>query len=361
MDTKKIIRKRKISILHPYIENRLAEFKKDLYPKNHFWGLDQFEKNPYWDLKFIKTEKTVCPKPIERFFNKIFFKNSPGIKAEISAWKESRKTDIIYSIGGPLALGQFYRKAKIVAWVFQKPNNSVKSILNPYSRRNLKSNSVLLCLTPRAEKYFSSYTKSTFIPWCVDLDLFDGKQSTHKPGADFFLATGKTGRDYDTLLNAAHSVNAEIRIIGPRKQRPNQIPSNVIWIETSDDPPDKAIDYDTLRDWYSHSKAVCIPLSGDADDTCGYTNMLEAMAMKKPVLMTRSGALHINPETGGFGMHLKPKDTEGWSEAMNSLLKNHNKASVMGKKGRKIVENDFTIERFNQNVIGSINNILKEV
>ena len=48
----------------------------------------------------------------------------------------------------------------------------------------------------------------------------------------------------------------------------------------------------TLKEWYAQSLAVCIPLSGDADDTCGYTNMLEAMAMRKPVLMTQSGCLH---------------------------------------------------------------------
>ena len=56
-------------------------------------------------------------------------------------------------------------------------------------------------------------------------------------------------------------------------------------------PPDQAIDYLTLKTWYEQCSAVCIPLSGDADDTCGYTNMLEAMAMAKPVIDDRSGCL----------------------------------------------------------------------
>ena len=61
------------------------------------------------------------------------------------------------------------------------------------------------------------------------------------------------------------------------------LPPNVKWLNTSEDPPDQAIDYPTLREWYAQCIGVCIPLSGDAEDTCGYTNMLEAMAMRKPV------------------------------------------------------------------------------
>ena len=71
------------------------------------------------------------------------------------------------------------------------------------------------------------YTKSKFIPWCVDLDLFDGKQSTINLNNTFFLATGKTGRDYDTLVNAAQLVDSEVRIIGPKEQKPDEIPANV--------------------------------------------------------------------------------------------------------------------------------------
>ena len=130
------------------------------------------------------------------------------------------------------------------------------------------------------------------------------------------------------------------------------------WIDTSSNPPDQAIDYPTLREWYAQCIAVCIPLSGDAGDTCGYTNLLEAMAMRKPVIMTQSGCLHINPEMGGFGIQLKPRDAQGWANAMNHLHQDHEKALEMGNRGREIVERDFTIERFNQNVLGFIETIL---
>ena len=161
-------------------------------------------------------------------------------------------------------------------------------------------------------------------------------------------------------MKAANYTNAEIRIIGPRVQKPRDLPSNVNWIDTSSNPPDQAIDYPTLKEWYAQCTAVCIPLSGDANDTCGYTNVLEAMAMRKPVLMTRSGCLHINPQSDGFGIQIKPRDVRGWTQAMNRLHKDHEKALYMGNRGRKIVERDFTIERFNKDVLDFIETILNK-
>ena len=86
--------------------------------------------------------------------------------------------------------------------------------------------------------------------------------------------------------------------------------------------------------------------------------MLEAMAMRKPVLMTRSGSLHINPETDEFGIQIKPRNAQGWAKAMNELLKKNEKALEMGNRGREIVERDFTIDRFNQNIIKFIEKIV---
>ena len=221
----------------------------------------------------------------------------------------------------------------------------------------MKANAGFLCLTKKAEAYYSQYAPAKFIPWCVDLDLFDGKPPAKPAKKPFFLANGKTYRDYKTLIEAANEIKVEIRIIGPSNQKPSYLPRNVNWINTSNDPPDKAIDYNTLREWYAQCIGVCIPLCDDADDTCGYTNMLETMAMRKPVLMTKSGCLHINPQNGNFGLSINPYDTKDWVRAMNSLLDNQEKRFNMGDTGRKIVERDFRIDHFNKEVINFIDRL----
>ena len=189
--------------------------------------------------------------------------------------------------------------------------------------------------------------------------MFDGKPPREKVLKPFFLASGKTGRDYQTLVKAANGINVEIRIIGPSIQKPRDLPPNVNWIDTSSNPPDPAIDYPTLKEWYAQCSGVCIPLSGDADDTCGYTNMLEGMAMSKPVIMTRSGCLHIDPASRNFGILIEPRDSQGWSDAMNRILNDENFASECGENGRKIAEEEFSIERFNRDVVSFINEVIK--
>jgi glycosyltransferase involved in cell wall biosynthesis len=349
----------KISIVHRYLENRLNE---DNYPSHHKWASDTVENHVGWEAQLLKTSKFKIPQKLEFFLNKTLLRGSPGSKVELTSWRAARQSDLIYSISGPLALAHLYPK-KLLSWVFTEPPNlgsELKLAHRAYKPYNLRSNAGFLCLTPKAEKYYSKFAPSKFIPWCVDMDLFDGAPPKKIPEKPFFLATGKTYRDYTTLVKASKKVAAEIRIIGPTTQKPKDLPSNVKWIDTSSNPPDQAIDYPTLREWYAQCIAVCIPLSGDADDTCGYTNMLEAMAMRKPVLMTQSGCLHINPQKDGFGIQIKPKDISSWAKNINYLVDNPEKTLEFGNLGRKIVERDFAIERFNKDVLEFIDAILNK-
>jgi len=334
-----------------------VQIEDGLYPKHHFWGVDYLLNCSDIDCEIINTNKQLISPLVEKFINKILFKNSSSFDTELKILRAERNFDLIYSVSGPLAFSRFYKRAKVIPWVFRKPDSNNCPLINSYSINCLKKYSGIFCLTPKAEEYYFQYSFSKFIPWCVDLELFDGKPPKTTADRPFFLATGKTYRDYRTLVAGAKDVDADLRIIGPNQQKPDSLPPNVKWIDTSSDPPDQAIDYPTLREWYAQCIAVCIPLSGDADDTCGYTNMLEAMAMCKPVLMTSSGCLHINPEKDEFGIQIKPRDAQGWAHAMNDLLKYNEKSLEMGNRGRAIVERDFTIDRFNKDVLRFIQTI----
>ena len=315
------------------------------------WGIDGLEHSDDFETEMINTEEILINGLLERVLNKTIFKGTLGAKIELSALKASRHSDLIYSVCGPLAITRFIPK-KIISWVFRPPKKLSQNYFNSYNNKNLSSQSSFLCLTKIAEEYFSQFSSAKFIPWCVDLDLFDGRQAKAK--TPFFFASGKTGRDYETLIKASQLTKTEIRIIGPNKQKPATLPSNIRWLDTSKNPPDQAIDYPTLRNWYAECIAICIPLSGEAEDTCGYTNMLEAMAMRKPVLMTRSGSLHTDPESGEFGKLIEPKDYKGWASAMNELIENKEVAQTLGENGRKIAETNFSIERFNRDVVSLI-------
>ena len=338
----------------------MQEIENGKYPSNHWWGIDAIKSMQSWETRVLHTQSLKFPTLLESLLNRSLFRGSPGAKVELTALKASKQADLIYSVCGPLTLSRLYPK-KLVSWTFRNPilqENGLKLAHQAYKPRSLSANAGFLCLTPSAEKNFSEFAPSQFLPWCVDLEMFRPSKETSLPKKPFFFASGKTERDYETLVKAAPMVNAEIRIIGPSHLRPLTIPSNINWINTSYDPPDKAIDYHVLRNWYEKAIAVCIPLSGDADDTCGYTNMLEGMAMAKPVLMTRSGCLHIEPEKGNFGYSINPRDPKDWSEKMNLILSDQELAITLGKNGRKIAEENFSSKSFNKNVISFLENLL---
>jgi glycosyltransferase involved in cell wall biosynthesis len=357
-----LLKKPQIACLHPYVENRRKEIEQGLYPRNHLWGLDQIENEKSWRTSIVSPSSVNIPTLLEKMLNKVFFRGSPGAKAEIAALRSSRTADLIYSVCGPLNLVRRFPKAKLVSWVFRKPpclGRGPRFAHAAYLAKNLKAHSGFLCLTAKAEGKFRQFAPSRFLPWCVDLDLFNGKPVEEKPKTPFFLATGKTERDYETLTQAAEKISSEIRIIGPSALRPKNISSNVRWIDTSDDPPDQAVDYPTLRKWYAQCVGVCIPLTGDADDTCGYTNLLEAMAMSKPVLMTKSGCLDFDPEIEGCGLWVRPRDIEDWIAKINLLINKTGHAAEMGRKGREIAERDFCLNRFGSSVVDFLKNQLQ--
>ena len=84
-------------------------------------------------------------------------------------------------------------------------------------------------------------------------------------------------------------------------------------------------------------------------------NMLEAMAMSKPILMTDSGCLHINPKNGGFGELIQPQDDNQWSVSMNRILNNSVQSKFLVKEEGKslsvISHSKFLIIIFSSHLI----------
>ena len=52
-----------------------------------------------------------------------------------------------------------------------------------------------------------------------------------------------------------------------------------------------------------------------------------------------------------FGKLIEPKNYNGWAIAMNELIENKEIAQTLGENGRNIAERDFTIERFNRDIV----------
>lgn len=81
----------------------------------------------------------------------------------------------------------------------------------------------------------------------------------------------------------------------------------------------------------------------------------EAMAMEKPVVGTNTGGTPEIIEHGVNGLLVPPKNPKALAEGIIEVLKDREKAQRMGKKGRRIVQERFSLEKH----VAEIENIYK--
>ena len=151
---KEIKLNKSISILHPYLEGRLSDVANKQYPRHHLWGINAIEELNHSDISMIEVKKFKLPKIFERFFNRFILRRSSDVRLELAGLSASTRTDLTYSVCGPLAFARFYKKSRLVSWVFRAFANNPTSTLHPYHNKNLRSHAGFLLPYPQSRKIF---------------------------------------------------------------------------------------------------------------------------------------------------------------------------------------------------------------
>ena len=128
------------------------------------------------------------------------------------------------------------------------------------------------------------------------------------------------------------------------------VPPNMKIICVSENQTDNAISYSELKDYYSESIAVCIPLNDDPEDTCGYTELLESMAMSKPIIKAKTGCLDVNVERKNVGYYYEPCNAYDLSNKIKLLHNSPNTAKRLGMNGKKLVEEKYNIDVYSYKI-----------
>ncbi len=187
--------------------------------------------------------------------------------------------------------------------------------------------------------------KVAHLGWGADLDSFPVQP--YQP--EWFLSCGVTHRDHHTLSAAASLTTRRIHVIARTLPRELSWPDNVALTTSSH--WSTGITHDELRfDQYRRCIASLIILKRDTREytAVGMTNLLEAMALARPVVVTRTGALptEVDVEAAGCGVFVPPDDPVALAEAMDSFVRNPERAREMGERGRRLCESHYNIARY---------------
>lgn len=167
-------------------------------------------------------------------------------------------------------------------------------------------------------------------------------------------AVGLEHRDYPTLIEAVHGlpVQAVLAAASPwSKQRDSTvdrpIPDNVLV---------RRFTQFELRELYAVSQFVVMPLY-PVDFQAGVTAILEAMAMGKAVICTRTpGQTDVIVE-GETGLYVEPEDPRSLRSAIEWLLSHPEEAVRMGRKGRQRIEKEMALDCYVDRLIKFLESI----
>jgi glycosyltransferase involved in cell wall biosynthesis len=181
----------------------------------------------------------------------------------------------------------------------------------------------------------------------VDTSFFHPSHRADDPagsGEPLIVAAGTAKRDYRTLVEAAEGLDAPVHIAAdstwfrePVNIGDREVPPNVT-IRSSGD-------YAGLRDLYARASFVVVPLR-PARHACGYAVIVEAMAMGRAVICTKTESPGDFLADGETGFYVKPGDAEDLRLRMEALLCNPELAREMGRRGRARIEREFSLDAY---------------
>lgn len=220
-----------------------------------------------------------------------------------------------------------------------------------YAREELdhyKAHDAVIALTPAAAdqaRRMSRHLKVAHLGWGVSLPFFP--KLPYDP--QWFLACGRTHRDHHTLQKAALQTRNRIRIVTSALPPEITWPTNVT--TTTGGSADDTIPYrELLHDYYGRTTGSLIVLKSDPPEktAVGFTNLIEALAMARPVIVTRTGALagELDVEKAGCGLFVDANDPNALASAINELASDPARAEQMGTQGRELCEKHYNIDRF---------------
>ena len=154
-------------------------------------------------------------------------------------------------------------------------------------------------------------------------------------------AVGLESRDYPTLIKAAKSLQCQVKIAADSRYS-----KFINEAEGSDLPPNVTVrkyKYPDLRRLYAESKIVVIPLY-QIDSPAGITSVMEAMAMARPVIVTKTLGQTDTVVDGETGLYVTPGDTDDLRQKIEWLLQNDAERKRIGENAKRAVDNSFTLE-----------------
>lgn len=186
-------------------------------------------------------------------------------------------------------------------------------------------------------------SKTAFVPFHTSASFVD--YPAEAPG-DYIIAAGRSFRDYDTLVAAVKNSGIDTLIVGDNGCQPRYAGyDNITVLEN--------IPLDDLARKIAQARIVVLPLQ-DREISTGQTILLQAMAMGKPVIATRTSGTVDYVISGKTGILVSPGDAGEMRAAIDALIRDEEFCLRLGEAAKKAVMSQHLPRQYALNVARTI-------
>jgi glycosyltransferase involved in cell wall biosynthesis len=328
-------------------KNTIEEIKRGESPDNHLYGILRLAK---YDIEadYVEIEQ-IMPENVARFlrtfiniywihifffftflkYDVIFTSTAFGSQLvhALYPFKKPKWVMLDFSITGLLGDGTT-AKQKLFHFLVKHADGIVA--IDEHEAESLKK------MFPKMSK------RVQYIQFAVDTDFFKPQSST-KEHQSIFSPGRDPGRDFKTLFKAVKNMNIPVRITA----RPWNIkkllpfPSFVLH---------KDLSIHELLVAYTEAAIVVVPLdtTSNINNSMGTSTIVEAMAMGKAIIATRTPAIESYIEDGVNGVLVPAQNVEALAAAIKDLLENPARRKILGENARRYAEEHCTAPLFAQ-------------
>jgi glycosyltransferase involved in cell wall biosynthesis len=193
-------------------------------------------------------------------------------------------------------------------------------------------------------------------PFMVDPGFFD-PAAVPAQRRRMICAAGLERRDYPTLMAAVADLDVEVVIAAASPWSK--------WTDSSSlvaPPPNveiRRLGFVDLRRLYAEAQLVVMPLD-DVDFQAGITTILEAMAMERAVICTRTRGQTDTLIDGSTGVYVPLGDVPALRDAVAELVARPAEADRLGRQGRRWVLEQASLDVYARRLGRELDALLEE-
>lgn len=332
----------------------LAGWRVGEYPGHHLWGANSL--GPY-GFDVVVPPYSLMPR-LKRFAERYIGPSWGDCDQQLRAfWRHDY--DIVYSAcqttTGLLArlrnLGLFH-KPLVALLHHELPEDDA-------SRAFVRGHTRVMCLSRKIRTQLTVVfgvptERIRVLEWGPDLEFYGSALTELNTQEASVVSIGKTRRDHDTLVAAFKDSTTPLTIVGTP---PSQLPSSPTIKVVPAYEDSRHVPYREVLGIYRHARIVAIPLI-KTGSMAGLTSLLDAMALGKPVIMTRNPWIDIDIEAEGIGLWIAPGDVAGWRRAVRELVSDAGRCRQMGQRARALVETRYNIQNFTAQLANALTDAL---